>query len=463
MDLPRQYNLLLMRERWIALDTYGMSSGFRVVGFYNPKDLGVCFVNVLLAMITSSINLMKYLKCKEDSCYTMNFNVENEEGLLSTSFVGNRPSDVLIKQICNVFEAKGRTSTFGVAGDYLLSKAIIRENSYHVLSMTSRPICRDMIMFHKNADPNDYFRWYELITDLLSRPSLTNITCTTHQLPPFVYTYFPEINLLTLDIRAIELPKNPTIMYPFERDYKKYFTKNEFENLDEKLMAKGINPKVVMISFGVASIKPLVLKIHPTFYHRLIHILPYLPTAYAEMHMEASTLTYYTQAMSVPQLHDGRNIYPFLINGVMKEYYLKSMVIRLLPEYSISVGQIKQYYRTLPENKDNVETCIDLIVEEMRQILLGTVIEVNTDYYRYNIGFRIMLHKVCFYLIQEAPLQRGIEGLIHTVALIERNEKWMLMNDERSSLIDDIETFTKALKYETLTSVLLEERELSVQ
>ncbi|KAI3388107.1 hypothetical protein SNEBB_000559 [Seison nebaliae] len=314
-------------------------------------------------------------------------------------------------------------------------------------------ICAELIRNTKNVDARDFVRWNELISDVLTGPSVLGPNTIKDEVYPFSYTWFPHITLLSLDVNVMLVPQNPTISYSFEPDYKKYFAEMELENLDRKLISNKINPKLIMIGFGVTC----KYIIHPTFYYSIRTLLPSITRNDVTQQIDSTSIYYYAQTMSVPQLHDGRNVYPFLVNGIMKEYDLKSIAIMLRKEFEIKIGEIASQYDILPSNIENVQMCTNSMVGEVERILIHSPLE-NGSFYMKHPNLLEILRKVCVFLLQDAYKRLIAISPVHMVALVERNNKWIIMNDDISSFINNIEKFTEALKHEMITSVLLEEK-----
>ncbi|KAI3380885.1 hypothetical protein SNEBB_002404 [Seison nebaliae] len=449
MDLPQDFALHTAPQRSNLLNYLGINSMKKVRGFYNAPDLQVCATNVLLAMITSSANLMQYIRCREKKCSTpINYAIEDVQRILCSSIIG---PDVLIQRICETYDNKGRHSPIGAAGDYLLTKAV--QNAILYASINSRMFCTRIIRNTEDRNPESYLRWNTLISDLLLENfSAEPPTMRNGVTSEFSYTWFPKIKMLNLHVSTMTVSLNPAVSKAFQRAYGNDLCPNALKDLDTKLTTKKIRPKLIVLNFPFTH----KVRINPGVYVNLTKkFAVYKPEGYPQDMFDDIRVSYYEQLMSFPLLKREANMYPFLVNGINKEYRLKSVAVFIGKEFTNTFGNIRdKYMKPIDGERQLTEPCASDMKAEIIDKLHRDI--PNLDQLLSSEMFQSILKIICRFALRGPRLEQANTSS-KMFAVVERNDRWIIMNDHFSSYINDIETFSIRLKDEKITSVLLEE------
>ncbi|KAI3378058.1 hypothetical protein SNEBB_007161 [Seison nebaliae] len=383
------------------------------------------------------------------------FSTKNVDQLLSDT----NECEVIIKGICDLSDEKASESlngSFGTAGNYHLVKGLKSSQSTdYETEVASERICKKLICDAKVRDGRDYARWKDLMNDLLTTSKIHSPSESFHrEIPGFMFDWIPQIRMLNLQAHIEISPKNRFSLKPFRPDYQKYFKHSKMENLQKELRSLNVDPKLIVLTFG----KYRAVRIHPGFYYNVARTLKQAAKT-GEFALEEDFIYFYPQTFSLPNLSKPKNKYPFLINGVNKMYILKSIAVILVKETTMKISEIPTYKNMDENTQMAVNVCVATTEEEIKNLLrernLQNLIPFMEDI---TIDIYLLLRKICSFLKLDGITKFGTGNhSIHTFALIVKNERWIIMNDEFSCYVDDINTFTTMLKDETISSVLFEE------
>ncbi|KAI3380587.1 hypothetical protein SNEBB_004703 [Seison nebaliae] len=454
MDLETNYTYSLMDDRWQILDDMGMGSKAKVRGFSNPSTMGVCLTNVIMGMITSSVNLMNLIKCRQKDCPTnltyqnkqiRNFLCADNAEILSLT-VGL--SDILVKGLCDVVTEKNN-SKLGVAIDYYLLKSI---RDHHVIDYSlgsAEMICTHLVQSIKYSTSIDYPRWNNIVKDLLNSNSVEQESY------PFHLNWFSKIRMLNLQALLPGIEYNPADIRPLLPNYLYMFEKNDVYQLNERLSKLKIDPSIITISFGAVSIS----RLHNRFYYDFIQLLNRTYQLNVSYNLRHLNVYYYLQSISMPSLKPNNNTkYTFTVNKTEKIFTLKGISILLMEENVIKLNEIGQPIKLLPKIEKLSKNCQDDMIIHINNLLLERNLTTLLRLMEINIRtIKLQFNKICTFLMTKARRTYSDNHGVHGIGLISRNEQWILMNDNNSFVINDIGNFSHMLKDESVNSVLLEE------
>ncbi|KAI3388851.1 hypothetical protein SNEBB_005840 [Seison nebaliae] len=462
MDLSNNYTYSLMHDRWAKINLLSKNNS-NINGFYNSPELGLCLTNTLLSMITSSLNLMSIVKCRFGDCppnidyqvsdvYRLLCNRSPKYGIATVT-----ASDVLIKGICDNYDGKKHGSLFGVAGDYYLLKNYSSKIMPLEFYEPSRIICHKLtriIRGTKNNLSSDFKRWTDLIEDLLTPKYVSKFDF------PFDFVWYSKIKMLNIELVFDGLSFNPLENRQFHRDYQNLFKHNETRKLNNILTAGNTKPKIIFFGFN----KWKSVRLHPRFFYNFINSLNETYILYKQKnipyHLKNFPVHFYPQTMSTPlDLNQYGNEYPFRFNNTNFMYTLKSISITLVNEKIIHLFDIP--ISTI--NNDEIDQCVKQIINRTITLLEERTLREIIHFMKLNIILiKYQFSKVCaFFLNADLGTDYSSDRVyIHAIALIFRNHKWIMMNDELSFAIENIRTITQMLKDESISSVLLEESNL---
>ncbi|KAI3379820.1 hypothetical protein SNEBB_005421 [Seison nebaliae] len=450
------YSCSLMNERWEQLENFAKGNEGKVVGFDNCPNTGICLTNVLLAIIMASTTLMNRVLYLEDFCPNdlhgqlddIRKRLCNPHHKIKSSNIVL--SNVLTKGICETFNGRKFNSTYGVVGEYLILKYYIMNVEKKELKTPIEPLPWEQMIFEtKDCDIRDCKRLDNLIQDLLGLP-FQRIDDRG-----MLFSWYPEIKLLNFEIVVTKFKTGPFDARPFLPLYQ-YVYETELKQLDRLLRREQANPKVVFLGFTGST----ALRLHPKFFHDFIRQLNNSYHDYMNGENEPNSFNisfyYYPQEMSVPKVNKIKNKYPLIVNGAIKYYNLIAISMRLTEERKADVQLLER-----PIVSRNLEVCVSEMMnytqhllkdkrnDELRHYLENVVQTVKMDFM-----------KICNFLLTPANAEsyyydRPVK--LHAIALILRNGQWMMMSDQFSTIIEDIEQFSTFLKDESITGVLLED------
>ncbi|KAI3386091.1 hypothetical protein SNEBB_001058 [Seison nebaliae] len=169
--------------------------------------------------------------------------------------------------------------------------------------------------------------------------------------------------------------------------------------------------------------------------------------------------------MTLPELaSENPTVYFPISEGRNKLYNIKSFSLRIEDEVIINTNLLKLDWPERTEPRFSV--CADRLYDDLMEYPKVLKIPINDTFIlnRDPDNKRLLMDyllAMCVAINKDKVLQsyRNAPLKVHQVALIHRDNRWLLMNDDKSVVIHDIVQFSKHLIGDNIYTVVLEEGE----
>ncbi|KAI3385427.1 hypothetical protein SNEBB_010218 [Seison nebaliae] len=437
--------------RWKSLNTNQFYKKREVEGFYNNNDLGVCTMNVMLSFLMSSTYLYKKIK-EIRPVYPFYPELQKAKksilglvGAVSPARV--EPKDVLRKGICDAWANIPYYSPHGVAGDFNALQAFTQIGGF--INAKFPKATRYFGLYHTPVTQ----RFHLFLDALFNNLKPEDYTSKDYS---FDYSFYNELNLLNIEFSTKNVNYDALGSVPFDENYYNEIGPRSIGRLDNKLRNERIEPNVILMWF---SSKPN-LRIHQ---HSITNLKEHIQDAIKYNIVDPDPyvkLTFTKQIFTTPIIGSELYTYPFPIRGRDIRYQLKAISFRLEEETQRFLHQ----FDAVRHPQAKIETCVRRLKEKTSKLLKGyheklVLYRFFRDYFDHFAG-------VCrdTMYVDNSEIYKAYDQVrhgFHTFAIISREDKWYMMNDQHAYEIDDITSLTYLLSDEKVDAILLEKYEPS--
>ncbi|KAI3378847.1 hypothetical protein SNEBB_007913 [Seison nebaliae] len=462
MDLNPTFRNLQWQQKWNYLDKLFEKSDKATVGLLNPPNIGVCMTNSIIGMITSSAILMRLIedkqKCKKlDLCKFIEniYNCIAKPVPKKIEHLDETVGDILRTGIIKVAENTPYVSKYGFCGDYLIFKTYssgleLNENLNENLDEKFQRLA----IKSKQSDPSDMVRWDTLLNDMF------DVKSSVERGQNYEFIYYQELNMLNLHLH-IRNPIKRTDNSQIRSDKTECFLLNnqrmEINGLKEDLSSLKAIPNLLQISLS----GPHIFQFHPSTIDQMIRAFTdgfYFRKFLGKYDVANFPIYLVYQFHTIPQLKGNE---PFTIHLPIGKtnilYRLRSIGIAIDEEMVVMYKELKP----TPEKSARKNP---LCIEELRHKIMESIKIKEPKVYDYlskeqhQVVDRLKV--ICEWVVSYATdFFYEQQSRIHTMALIQRGNQWIFINDQFSIKIQNIEQFTSMLKGERISGVLFEKTE----
>ncbi|KAI3384243.1 hypothetical protein SNEBB_007223 [Seison nebaliae] len=461
MNLDPNFAILQFDQKLAKLNKLYEESDKTVVGLYNHVDIGVCMTNAIVGMITSSVFLMKVIeekqKCKKfDLCNFMEKIYRCLEKPVPNKIdnLNETVGDVLRTGILEVAQNITHSSDYGFCGDYLIFKTYLTGNQLNTIPKegAEEKLTR-LAKSSKHSDCSDMLRWDTLLNEMF------NVHNLVERGQSYEFIYYPEINMLNLHLfyrTGIKRTNYNQIRINKPEPFLKNEEQLKIGDLSERLSSLTDIPDVLQIGLS----EPPIFEFHSTTVDSMIRAFTdgfYFMRFMGKYDVANFRITLAKQFHTIPQLKNNELFTIYLpTNKQNTSYNLKAIAIAIDDEIEVMYKELKPMSGKAPRSNPQ---CI----EGFRQQIMESIRIKEPQVYKYlskeehHIVDRLKV--ICEWIVTYATdFFYEKSSLIHVISLIQRNNKWLLMNDEFSIKINNVELFTEILRLERVTGLLFERK-----
>ncbi|KAI3387941.1 hypothetical protein SNEBB_000646 [Seison nebaliae] len=452
--LPPRFIFMDFAEQQVEIDMFYHGTARKICGFYNTDDLGVCLTNVLLSLILSSKKLLSKVR-KVDHYDEKPMEAIKTNPIILVESIKNSIDyvDVLSHGIRQIADNKPDKPPYGVAGDYHLAKSYRNmECKYNGTISCERLIIlsKDMHCSFERLDTilydlydSDYYTFYEKYLVGSWHPDL--------QLFNIIYNYDKAPMSKNID--------NPWIVKRLPSNMLGKLASTAAEAIGIEFTMMNVDPEFLALWFG-SSNRP---EFQPVFFDSFIaQIIDLLDnnrnvSFYAVRNLN---VVFKPSTIKIPlNLHSNRRkTYHLPLNGYEdKKYFLRTILLTLQEHFTV---KLKKMPFVPMESNVEIGNCTIagmMTLEETIEVLNNKRLIQYTKINFNNIAK--IFWRICSYFVknQNTPNFYPEYYGSHGIALInnEKNE-WILMNDDKSFMIDDIGVFQYHLRYQRLSTAFFE-------
>ncbi|KAI3385889.1 hypothetical protein SNEBB_006298 [Seison nebaliae] len=442
MNLDPKFPELLFQQKWNTLNNLFDQSDKSIRGILNNPSLGICLTNVIEEQKCNSIELCNYMEQMYQSV--------GEENPKDMKKYNKSVSDVFRTAVVALERNEEYNTKHGLVGDYYLVKA-----SKHELDLQSEinespnSKCERLILDIKEENGNDVVRWDKMLKDLFEIVDVQTV-CQGH----YVFLYYPDISVLNLHF---SINKFPWIQWNqprrFLRNYERIVGHHIIEDLTQNLIQPHA-PDVLIMSLE----ESLKFELHPKATKTVAGILSLIHRLNVKWEDGSPDLplVLVRQFYTIPQLKNDEDLRINLAirNRRRNSYKLTGISVAIEEEHNLKISEL------LPvrEVRDMYsQECVDVLYERTVEVILNEEPQIYDYLPQEQRYVRSIFKQICEWLDSDASNKLLDEAMeTHAYAIIQRRRQWLLMNDEFSLKIDDIEQFTYILRFEKVTGFILE-------
>ncbi|KAI3387085.1 hypothetical protein SNEBB_003517 [Seison nebaliae] len=456
-------------EKWKILNDLNDESLGAMPILHNSKELGICLTNTIISMIFSSEKLVEIIKIlrpikKEKYVECMKI-IQQDPNSCSNNSRAHSLSDgeVLSCGLCMLQHFENIDSRYGFGGNFYLARhhkemchSTRRKETIYIAEYE----CGSAIARLKDKG----FAWHRWNSILSSSMKIT----FERREQGVSFAWYSQSGFLNL---MVELQKNHIPHFwdhlPLPDILTSWFTPTSLQLVERWLKSKNTSPN--FISFSYYELLNYV-QIHPTFYSNLAKKI--FDVNYGTTNTTTTTMTvasngdnedqtYFTD-LRIPMCAMGLNIPNFLKEGNtlvnfnirlldVKKFKIKSFNLQLNEPTSFFYSRIPH----LQYKGDKLENCVN-------SFHVNLVSYMNVKYPSKKIFSDInnklnnLFYSMCDHYSKNRHFSSTIYANTHEIAIIPKNkDEWWILNDQYPSKVKR-ETLVEFLKYETVTSYLLE-------